>query len=117
MESIPTKQFAIVILCFLAWALNLFDAISTYLLLQNGASEINPVVAWTMGKVGVVEALVVTKLPGLLIITLITFLLGSYKIHNERATSLLLNGMIVLNVIYVFTMIKYNLAWMLPIHK
>jgi len=48
------------------WALiflQLADAVSTVLVLRNGGYEKNPIVAWVMRKIGVIPALLATKIP------------------------------------------------------
>jgi hypothetical protein len=42
-------------------ALQVIDGVTTYLVLTNGGYEKNPIVAWGMGKVGMVPALLAFK--------------------------------------------------------
>lgn len=43
--------------------LQVADAISTILVLRSGGREKNPIIAWCMGKIGVIPALLATKIP------------------------------------------------------
>lgn len=41
--------------------LQIADSVLTYLLLKSGGSELNPVMRWLMGGIGIVPALILVK--------------------------------------------------------
>ena len=49
-------------LLFLFCAFQLADAYTTYRLLSTGGYEMNPIVRWVMGKIGIIQGLALMKL-------------------------------------------------------
>ncbi len=66
------KRF-MVLACALILALNLFDYISTSIVLQNGGKELNPFVNWVMGFFGIHGGLLITKIPFLSLLIYATY--------------------------------------------
>ena len=55
-------------LLFLLTALQVADAFLTVKILKGGGQELNPVMRWAMGKLGVVNALAALKTPFVLLV-------------------------------------------------
>ena len=55
-------------LLFLLIALQVADAFLTVKILKDGGQELNPVMRWVMGKLGVVNALAAVKTPFVLLV-------------------------------------------------
>lgn len=64
----------LIILAILLIALNAFDFYSTYKILKNGGSEVNPVMNFLIKKLGLVLALVLSKLLVLICIAVLVWL-------------------------------------------
>lgn len=62
----------LIIGCILIWGLNIFDYMSTSLLLENGGTEWNPFMNWMMGHFGSQIAMLATKIPFLILVLVVT---------------------------------------------
>ena len=62
----------LIIGCILIWILNIFDYMSTSLILENGGIEWNPFMNWMMGHFGPQGAMLATKIPFLALVLGIT---------------------------------------------
>lgn len=100
--------------CIILWILNIFDCISTYILLQNGGIELNLFVNWFMNLIGIVEAMLLLKIPFLILLTYVV-ICGLKKTLVKREIIFLSTGYIFLISFYSFYMYKYNLASLLNI--
>lgn len=70
----------LIILAILLIALNAFDFYSTYKILRAGGNEINPIMNFLIKKLGLVLALVISKLLVLVCIALLVWLEMVYLI-------------------------------------
>ena len=64
----------LIILAILLIALNIFDSYSTYKILRAGGKEVNPVMNFLIQKLGLVWALVISKLLVLVCISVLVWL-------------------------------------------
>jgi len=104
----------LVLSCITLWILNIFDGISTYILLQNDGKELNPFVDWVMNLIGPVEAMLLLKVPFLILMTYI-IIRALKQTLNKREIIFLSCGYIFLILFYSFYMYNYNLAALLEI--
>jgi len=95
--------------CIALWILNIFDFVSTCILLQNGGMELNPFVNWVMNLIGPVEAMLLLKVPFLILLTYVVTR-ALKKILNKREIIYLGSAYIFLILFYSFYMYNYNLA-------
>jgi hypothetical protein len=96
----------------LIWILNIFDYTSTSILLQNGGQELNPLMNWMMELIGTEQAMLVTKIPFLGLLTYVT--IRAYKkVLTKRETVALPCGYIIIISFYSYVMYNYNLQSLL----
>lgn len=107
------KKF-LILACISLWILNIFDGVSTYILLQNGGKELNPFVNWVMNLIGPVEAMLLLKVPFLILLTYI--IIRAIKQKLTRREKIFLTGGYSFGVLfYTFCMYNYNLTSLLGI--
>lgn len=100
------------IACFtILTVLCIIDSYSTYLILQGGGKEINPVMNWLMDKFGTTNALVFPKLICLLILYHGTFKAIKIPLSN-RKMRFVAGAYIVLICLYVVVVFKLNMPFL-----
>lgn len=102
----------LILSCVLIWALNIFDYASTSILLQNGGEELNPLINWMMELIGAEEAMLLTKIPFLGLLTYVT-IRACKKVLTKRETLALPCGYIIIISFYSYVMYNYNLQSLL----
>ena len=100
------KRF-LIYACLIIWLLNIFDYMSTSVLLQHGGEELNPFVNWIMGIFGVKEAMLITKIPFLALLTYVT-IRATKKVLTKRETIVLPCGYSVIILFYSVVMYLFN---------
>ncbi len=86
--SYEPKLGTIIFLFWILVALNALDAHSTYTGLMAGATEKNPTLSILMEKVGILPAMMLVKLPSLLLLA-VFLVLSAYFKANKTSFSLL----------------------------
>jgi len=88
--------------------LSILDAWSTYILIPAGCEEFNPYMRWLMSILGLIPALIVSKVPYLLLI--IWFVYRFHKATNVtvKETRLLVGGLIILVIFYTYILAFNN---------
>lgn len=101
------KKF-IISLCVALWILNILDGWSTYILIPAGCQEGNPYMNWLMTKLGLVPALLVAKVPYLLLV--IWFIYRYCKATNltVRENRIITGGLILLVSVYTYVLAFHN---------
>ena len=79
------------ILFALLVCLNLFDVYTTVRVLRQGGTEMNPVMAWAMDKVGVIPGLLIPKI----------VVLGAMGFYLEELPSMVMFGLCCFYVLLV----------------
>ena len=98
----------LILSCIALWILNIFDSVSTYILLQNGGEELNLFVNWVMNLIGPIEAMLLLKVPFLILLTYIVVRAIKQKLNKDEII-FLSGGYIFLILYYSFYMYNYNL--------
>ena len=75
-----TKRKRIDFLLLLLIILNVFDVGSTHILINNGATELNPIINWLMSHFGVFWGMIYIKIP---VLASVVLLVRSSKITNN----------------------------------
>jgi len=73
----PQPERGILALLFVNIALQVFDGVATYVGLNSGFHEANPILAWSFGHLGTAPALVLFKLHACLCLMVLWRLRGS----------------------------------------
>jgi hypothetical protein len=95
------KTFLIV--CwFVMAALCMFDVYSTYVILNNGGTEINPFMNWIMKHIGVANALIFTKVPVLILLAI--------GINKFKSSALSIKEKYVLVSVFVISITSYTIV-------
>lgn len=97
--------------------LNIFDGVSTYVLLSIGAAtEANVSMVWMMNKLGVIPGMVVYK--GIFI-AILTFAIYKAIKHPDTLTKrehvFVFAGTVLLVGVYLYFMVTHNLQYLLEI--
>ncbi len=93
--------------CIYIWLINIFDYVSTTVLMKNGGEELNPYIGWLMEIVGVQEAMLITKIPFLLLVVLVTIqAIKTDMTNRERIVIPVCYSVIIL--VYSIVMYSYN---------
>lgn len=92
--------------------LNIYDAYSTTILIKNGGTEYNLLLAFLMERVGVVTTLVVTKCVA--IIFIIVVYIRMLKAQNIPMYRKIIAVLMILacNLYYIYFMLNYNYKYM-----
>ena len=90
------------VLIALFWAINVYDVVSTYLIINAGGDELNLLVKKLMEWFGVLPGMLMLKIPCLLLLTLSSY---SNLQTNFKTTIGVLCG---LNLIYFLLMYFFN---------
>ena len=95
--------------------LNIFDGVSTYILLNAGALESNVSMEWMMNKLGIIPGMIVYK--GTFIVMLAYFIYLDIITNklSKREHSLILSGTILLAGVYLYFMVTHNLQYLLEL--
>lgn len=101
------KKF-IISLCVTLWILNILDGWSTYILIPAGCTEGNPYVNWVISLIGLLPALIVTKVPYLCLI--IWFAYRYCKATNVTVieSRIITGGLILLVSVYTYILAFHN---------
>jgi len=102
----------LILSCALIWALNMFDYVSTSIILQRGGEEMNPLINWLIQLIGVNPALLSTKVPFLCLLTYVTFR-ANRKILTSRERVVLPSGYAFIILFYSYVMYNFNLQSLL----
>jgi hypothetical protein len=108
------KKFLITA-CAAVWALNIFDYLSTRFLLDHGGEEWNPFMYFLMNHLGTDAAMLITKIPFLLLLAWVTYK-SNRKVLNKREKIALPCGYAFLVFFYSYVMYNYNLQGLLLPH-
>ena len=98
----------------LLFALNIYDVYSTYILLNLGYNEANPIVRWFIEIFGVDFSLLFIKLLTFSYLTIITIKIIIKKFNNIEKISILLAYIIVI-IYYSYFLYNYNYQFMLEL--
>ena len=93
----------VIIFCFLLIILNICDGIATYVILENGGIELNPIANYLIETSGTIEGIVIIKSSTILLILFITFL-NLIKPHRV-SKSLVLSCFLVASVAYLLVVL------------
>jgi len=95
--------------------LNAFDVASTVLLLNKGAKEMNPYMAWLMDSIGVIPAFIVGKGVFISLLFWVCYKALTKRYLTTREMVLLVSGFIIMISYYGVFMYHFNYKQMLLI--
>lgn len=101
------KKF-IISLCVALWILNILDGWSTYILIPGGCEELNPYMNWLMSLIGLVPALLVAKIPYLLLVVYFAYRYCKTTNITLRENCLITGGLILLVSVYTYILAFHN---------
>lgn len=97
----------LVFACLAVWCLNIFDYASTTILLNNnGFEELNPILNYMIGIFGVENGILLVKIPCLIFLTLLTFIM--IKKTPRRQRIILSFSYTLIIVVYSYCMYQFN---------
>jgi hypothetical protein len=99
---------------FIIAGLCIFDNYSTYLILQNGGVEINPIMRGLMDIVGVENALTFSKLIWLLLLLFVIYRMIKKPLPNNRMV-FVITSLFLLIGYYTIIMYFFNLQCMIQL--
>jgi len=102
----------LIISCVFIWLINIFDYISTIIILDKDAIEMNPIINYLMGIIGIQTTMLLTKIPFLLLILYLT-IKGIKKQLTKRESTLLVKCFSLVILVYTYCMYSYNLKSLL----
>lgn len=107
------KRFTMITwtLLILLIILNIYDGLTTFILLEHGGKELNPIVNWFIKKFGVVDGLFFIKSITLTWLMIINIWI-SQKSLNLRQKSVVINSYLIAILYYSYVMYNYNYAYM-----
>jgi len=90
--------------------LNLYDLITTFIILEHGGTEANPIINWFIGKCGVIMGLLIPKLSALIFFTIVTKWVAGQSLQIRQKIVVFGSYMITICV-YSYIMFYYNYAY------
>ena len=98
--------------CAYIWFINIFDYISTSILLSRGGEELNPLMGWVMQYVGTQPAMLLTKIPFLGLVLYVT-VRATRKGLTKRESILVPICYSIVMIAYSYCMYNFNLQSLL----
>lgn len=98
--------------CAYIWLINIFDYVSTSILLSKGGEELNPLMGWVMQIIGTQPAMILTKVPFLGLVLYVT-IRALRKGLTKRESILLPICYSIVILSYSYCMYNFNLKSLL----
>lgn len=108
-------KYLLITECVIIVCLCIFDNYSTYLILQNGGVEINPIMSGLMDIIGIEKALLFSKLALLLLLLLVIYRIIKKPLANNKMVFVATSLFLVIGY-YAFFMYFFNLQCMVEMN-
>lgn len=107
---------AIIVLAVCLMGLQIFDGISTYILVDGGyCYEANPIMNNCMKNYGLTESIIFVKGLALLIISLLIIKIRKYVFKTVRERVFILSIFLLCDLFYLVMMVNYNFKYLIGV--
>lgn len=93
--------------------LNIFDAITTVIILNNGGIEINPIMNYIMEKIGTEVSISISKFTIVMLLCWLMVKVEDYNSLTIREKRFAFSGVTFCNLVYIYFMYNFNLQYII----
>ena len=105
-------KISLLVLWSIIIALNIYDSLTTIIILENGGTEVNPIINWVIGKYGAGVGLLIPKAITIIFLTCVTGCIVGKKFLNIRQRITIITSYLIAICYYSYIMYNYNYAYM-----